>query len=835
MLEYLRIRLMNVNFMNEFGAKLPLLPALLAFSSVLPAQDRTEKQRADLELLQQILVPSSPMPVKGGRNRINAYDNTWEQWVRRTGELPPDFDAMPSVPHLPDPLVISEGGRAVPVTTKVQWEQQRRWIRSQYEHWITGRIPPAPDNLRVASSREQRDGHITIRDVLLEFGPGHRAKLHLQLMIPDGKGPFPVFLTNHARDRSPWVHTAVSRGYVACFYRAQDAAYSHPIPDDSDAYIEIYPEYDFTTLARHAWAAARAVDYLYTCTEVIKTQIGIAGHSRNGKQALLAAAFDERIGAVVEVSGLTGGALPYRYTTDPFAVESIELITSAEPGWFHPRLRFFAGRENKLPVDQNMLMALVAPRGLMLYAGYLEDDSNAFASEQAYLDVRRVYRFLGREKNVWLHLRADNHNMFVADVENFMDFFDTVFGRRHLPKSETLIHGFDFENWKTISGQRVDVMQFPAKAPGDFLKDAAGTTIANPDTWEKRKEEIRARIHWALGEAPPALRARLRPDDFPSRIQSSSALAAAIKENSSPVRNQLELGFGRPRGSSEAMTALGIGVSSLVYGPGLAADLFYPVFGSKRRGGKRPVVIWLHHYAYDRGWSANAPLRSAMSDYNLDRRPGLDALVRRGFVVVAFDQIGFGSRALDGRPFYDRYPQWSLMGKMVADTQAVVDAVAALEDVDASKIYLLGYSLGAKVGLLTAALDGRVKGVVAISGLFPFRLDTPEKGTQGIRHYSHLHGLIPKLGFFLGHEDRVPFDYDEVLALAAPKQVLIVAPELDWFAPVADVRREVEESRRVYRLLGQENSLELWTPRDFNRFPRKLQEKVFDYLAKAAL
>lgn len=80
----------------------------------------------------------------------------------------------------------------------------------------------------------------------------------------------------------------------------------------------------------------------------------------------------------------------------------------------------------------------------------------------------------------------------------------------------------------------------------------------------------------------------------------------------------------------------------------------------------------------------------------------------------------------------------------------------------------------------------------------------------------------------------MPFDYDEVLALAAPKPVLVVAPELDRYAPVADVRQEVDAARRVYRLLGREGALELWTPRDFNRFPRKLQEQVFDYIANAA-
>ena len=49
--------------------------------------------------------------------RINAHDRTWEDWLKRTGELPPDFDAMPSIPELPDPLLLREDGRAVPVTT----------------------------------------------------------------------------------------------------------------------------------------------------------------------------------------------------------------------------------------------------------------------------------------------------------------------------------------------------------------------------------------------------------------------------------------------------------------------------------------------------------------------------------------------------------------------------------------------------------------------------------------------------------------------------------------------------------------------------------------------
>ena len=84
----------------------------------------------------------------------------------------------------------------------------------------------------------------------------------------------------------------------------------------------------------------------------------------------------------------------------------------------------------------------------------------------------------------------------------------------------------------------------------------------------------------------------------------------------------------------------------------------------------------------------------------------------------------------------------------------------------------------------------------------------------------------------MGHEDRVPFDFDAVLALTAPKPVLVVAPTLDRYARAEDVRREVEAARNVYRLLNREAALELETPEDFNRFPQRLQEHVFDWLAR---
>ena len=774
-----------------------LIFLLLVAACPASAQD---KQRVFLDELLRLLRPSR-VPADG---RLNAHDKTWEDWIRRTGELPPDFDAMPSIPGLPDPLLAADGTQ---ITSREQWDRRKQRLRGLIEHWMFGRFPPPPDNLRAVVTATHREGRVTIREVRLEFGPAHRAFLRVELVIPDGAGPFPVFLTNHGRNR-PWIYTAVRRGYIACIYHATDPRYGNG--DDSDAWVEVYPEYDFSVLARWAWAASRAVDHLLTLPEVDKSKIALTGHSRNGKQALLAAAFDERIGAVIPSSGNSGECDPWRYTTEPFANESIELLAGAQSHWFHPRLRFFAGREDKLPVDQNTLLALVAPRGLMLYSGYAESAGNPFGFEQAYRDALRVYRFLRAEQNVWLQLRDGEHETTAGDIENFMDFFDSVFGRRPRAKSETWIHGYTFDGWRRLSGESIDPQSFPPRA---FRVPDSKPSL------EAAREGLRRQMEWAIGEEPPgAPNAQLRR--MPLEVSTSEGWLAIL--------------FRRPSADSATRARIekeGMAWTEIPFGDGLKGDLFSPAVPPP---GKLPVVIWLHPYSYQYGWSISSPWTSAGSDYRLDQRPSFPGIVRRGFAVLAFDQIGFGARVRDAREFYARYPRWSLMGKMVADTRAAIDALASLDRIDSSRIYLLGYSLGAKVGLLTAALDERVSGLAAVSGFDPLRLDTADRGVEGIRHYSHLHGLMPRLGFFVGHESRLPFDFDAVLALAAPRRVLLIAPSLDRYARVADVKAEVEEARKAWRIHGREAAFTFETPADLNRFHRGAQERVFDWLASAA-
>lgn len=791
--------------------------------STMPS-DGEDKRRKELEEFLKIF-PHSQKPPTG---RINAYDKTWEDWLTRTGALPPDFDAMPSNAALPDPLMLQENGRPVPITNPAQWELQKKWVRTQAEKWLFGTMPPRPANLRAIVTGTRREGTTAIRDVRLEFGPNHRATLRLQLMIPDGDGPFPVFLTNHPRTR-PWVATGVRRGYVGCIYYAADPMYGG-IGDDSDAYIEIYPQYDFSCLARWAWSASRAVDYLVTLPEVDKGKIGLTGHSRNGKQALLAAAFDERIGAVAPSSGNTGSADPWRYSTEMFVNESIADITGNFPHWFHPRLRFFAGREDKLPVDQNLLMAAIAPRGLMMYASFSESQGNPFGFEQCYRSVLSAYRFLGREENLWLHLRNGEHEFGTEHIEEIVDFFDAIFGRKQFPKYETWISGYTFDGWQKASGDRVDPLDYPRRFPGDFLKDKDGNPIRSVAQWEEKKKIIRQNLSWVLGEAP-------------ARVPFSANRNLA--DPSMCTDGWLATLFGRPAKDSwggygdryqrEMLKRQGIGATGIPFGDALMGDLFYPLGTRDRpKSGKWPVVIWLHPHCYQDGWSAGRPWVSTESVYSegKDSRPSFPLLWEKGFAVFAFDQLGYGTRVHEAKNFYKRYPRWSIMGSMMEDTRAAIDALCTLEDIDSSRIYLVGYALGGKLALLTAATDDRVKGVVSICGFDPLRLQNPDKGTEGIRYYSHLHGMLPRLGFFIGQEDRVLFDFDEVLALVAPKPVMLVAPELDRYARIEDVKREVEGPRKVYDLLGHPEALQFEIPLDVNRFPRSLQAYSFDWLSE---
>ena len=739
-----------------------------AANVMLAAAPATDKQKAALKEILRVLPKSE----------------AWEKWLVATGEMPPNFDALPNAPFLPDPLRFANGKEA----RREDWPRRRAELLALCQHYVTGSWPPPPGNTRVADLKRREEAGALVHEVVLEFGPAHAAKLNLEVIIPKGDGPFPVFLTQDTHRR--WALVAVSRGYIGCVYAGADSR------DDTDRWRTIWPEQDWTKLTRRAWAASRCIDYLHTLPFVNTNQIALAGHSRNGKTSLIAAAFDPRVNAVISSSSGAGGACSYRLFSEVQFGEGIENITRAFPDWLHPRLRFFSGRENKLPVDQPGLIACIAPRPCLISSALNDGVESIWAIEQTYYSARRGYDLLDRGNDLNLRYRPGGHETRAEDIEAYVDWLDSLFRRKEFILPDCAIYP-TYADWLRWSESKIDPMRFPTNGPGGLLADAEGKEIKTTDAWLKKRAGIRESVLWALGEAPPF--GESEPGAYGAE---ANPLATLLGRNAVPA---------------------GLAKRSLNFGNYVAGDLYFPT--NADRGDKAlPVVVWLHPVSVSHGYCA---------DYRRGENPHL-ALARLGCAVFAFDQIGNGTRLAEVRNFYQRYPQWSLFGKQVEDTLAAVEALRKVEFIDPKRIWLLGYSTGGMIALHAAALDERIAGVVSVAGFTPMRTDTLDKGTGGVARWSVWMPLLPKLGAFVSYENRIPYDYPEVLGLVAPRPALVFAPKIDDQATLDDVKNCAEDAGKIYNLFAAKNGIHYEELDDYNHFSPETQKVVFERLRQVA-
>ena len=755
---------------------------LILFS--LPLSAQPDKSIREQYLREQLLI-NDPRDHRAETSlRATVMDTTWLDWQKRTGELPPDFASLPSSYDLPDPLVL-EG---TPVTTIAQWEQKKEWIRKEYQHWISGERPPAPTNLSFTILKDRYENSVSVQVVELHFGPGEKGKMTCELFIPPGEGPFPVYMTQWThRD---WAQLALRRGYLACVYAASD------LKDDTWNYQALYPDYDFTCLMRRAWSASRVVDYLYTRSDVDRTKIAITGHSRNGKQSLWAAAFDERITAVVTCSCGTGGVTPYRYSDPTFCTQTLDDISSKSAHWFHPRLRFFFGREDKLPVDQNLLLSLIAPRPLLIHYSYVERQISPWANEQCYQSAKKVYKFLNRKDNIGIFPRMGNHALAARDVERCIDFLDIKFGRKQIPWENKTFYDWDFDSWKANQDANVRTDEIH---PVHLSLDNDLRTV------QKQKENIRDNLSWLLGNEPPGVSPDQVAETHPTRIDWMDQIL--IRPDVKRCR-LVKIG---------PYTSMGDHLPGYLYCP--LQDSVIP-----GRNPKMPVVIFLHQYAHAHGFTWG--YSSNNCEYNTEL---FQSLVDSGFAVLAIDMLGFGTRIEEGSLFYGRYPEWSKMGKMVTDVRACVDAMGMFDFIDAKKIFLLGNSIGGTVALLSASLDQRVAGVAVVSGFNPLRSSVYP---PAIRILSHLHGFIPKLGLWVDHPESAPVDFPEILACIAPRPLIVIAPELDRHANPEAVKQTMSTVAEIYSWYGHEENLQFETPLEINRLTNDMSADIIYFFKK---
>ena len=720
----------------------------------------------------------------------------FESWLTRTGALPPDFEALPRTNLLPDAFTFADGS---PVVTDEDWERRRAEILDLFIRYEFGTLPPRPAiwRVEVLEDRENRSGRTL--NVCLWFGPDVRSSVRASVTIPAGEPgtKYPVVLSPRLGGLGGVV---LQRGYISAGFAASDDL------DDSRELRDVYRDCTFSKLTRRAWLTGIVLDWLETLPEVDPERIALYGYSRDGKMAAIAAALDSRIAALVAGSTGVGGFIPWRYAGERGGGESIESTTRMFPDWFIPDLRFFSGHEDRLPVDANLLLDLIAPRAVLMEWGLNDEVANGWALERVYEASLPVYARYGAEDRLGL-LRGNGFHGSI-DLEACLDFLDIQFGRSGRRWDYDPTFPWDWDAW--AAGHPLDVADYPAHRKDEPL-------ARNRRDWERRRPALLDAVRQMLGKAPVA-----PPAQAPPPAPAAPDIPAWV------------IGRGMPEFGWIPADNEGMACRRISFGPdGVRGDLYYPA--DTPEDTRLPVVIWLHGYHFPLGY---------MWVYHADTHP-VPALVREGFAVLAFDQTGFGSRCGEYAPFYDRWPQWSRLGRMVADVQ---DAITALEQdplVDPERINLLGFALGGTVGLYAAALDTRVRNVVSVCGFTPMRSDTGADGLSGITRYSHLHNLLPRLGWFAGQEERLPYDFGDLIALTAPRGVLIVQPSMDRDADPAAVRRAVEYASAAYAWEGTSTRigpsilgpgggsrvrLELREPEDYARLTAMMQIPAFIWL-----
>ena len=388
----------------------------------------------------------------------------------------PDPAKLPAKAELPDPLVMFNGK---PVTTKDQWFKERRpELKKLYEHYMFGASPPAP---KVNAKIERIDknalgGKASLKEITLTFAGIDGPKIHLLLVVPNKRdGPAPVFVgmnfagnhtalddpkiqlnpnwmyptgkgvkDNRATDKSRgtqidvWnIEDAVDRGYaVATFYSGDIDADQKEKRDGIQKHFG--KEYDWSTIAAWAWGYSRIIDYLVTDADIDAAKIIVVGHSRNGKTALLAGAFDERIAVIMPHQAGCGGSAPSRRRGDKNA-ESVKRINSAFPHWFNAAFKEFGDDPDKLPFDQHCLIAMCAPRPVLLSNAVEDTWANPTGQFELLLAAEPVYRLVGvkgvaskkmpaigklMNSTLGFYLREGKHSMNRDDWRAFLDFAD---------------------------------------------------------------------------------------------------------------------------------------------------------------------------------------------------------------------------------------------------------------------------------------------------------------------------------------------------------------------------------------------------------------------------
>lgn len=330
----------------------------------------------------------------------------------------PDFDKLQIVRPLPDPFAWSDGsGRS---TKFGDWKRRRAEIKAEIEHYGIGRKPDRPKDI----SASYADGTLTVKVT----ENGETLTLTSKIQLPSGDGPFPAVIgIGRGTGSLPSDIFATRKVATIAFNFSQ--VMSHTQKRGKEPINRLYPDLTYIgAYSAWSWGVSRLIDGLELVKDDLPIdlkRIGVTGCSFAGKMALFAGAFDERIALTIAQESGGGGAAAWRVSE---TLGNVEKLGNTSNAWFIEDMFRFSNRVPKLPYDHHELMAMVAPRALLILGN---PDYEWLADESGYVSCRaahEVWKTFGVSDRFGFSIVAGHRHCQLPEdqspeVEAFVDKF----------------------------------------------------------------------------------------------------------------------------------------------------------------------------------------------------------------------------------------------------------------------------------------------------------------------------------------------------------------------------------------------------------------------------
>lgn len=208
-------------------------------------------------------------------------------------------------------------------------------------------------------------------------------------------------------------------------------------------------------------------------------------------------------------------------------------------------------------------------------------------------------------------------------------------------------------------------------------------------------------------------------------------------------------------------------------------------------------------------------------------------LATKGYVVLAPDCLTAGERIFPGKnsfdsgPFYEKYPNWSMVGKDIEDSMSAIDVLSTLDIVDKNKIGVIGHSHGGSNAIFSMALDERVSICVSNCGMSV--ISEEEKGLEWSAQDGYIY--FPKLRKKLLEGSELPFDINEVAALIAPRPWLNISAYYDKTLGNQEFLADIGvQFSQIYKLYDRHNHFSYFMHGNDHSFPKYARMLAYGWL-----